>query len=110
MAASRRPIVEGLAPRLASAAKKAATVSGAAGRAGTRFVSHQEQKSAKSDWYARLVAAAFSARAYPTASSSSGPSVAGSAPASAIRRLREGELSVDLGSGPIKYVADQMTG
>jgi hypothetical protein len=34
MAASRRPIVEDLVPRLASAARKAATVSGAAGSGG----------------------------------------------------------------------------
>jgi hypothetical protein len=52
MAASRRLIVATFAPRVASAARKAATVSGPAGRAATRLASHQERNKAKSDRYA----------------------------------------------------------
>ena len=45
-------IVATFAPRVASAARKAATVSGPAGRAATRLASHQERNKAKSDRYA----------------------------------------------------------
>jgi hypothetical protein len=49
-ARTRRPMVAGLMPRAASAARNAATVSGAAGMGGIRRWSHHAVNRAKSFW------------------------------------------------------------
>src|SRR2546430_13591157 len=49
IAATRRPMLDGLMPRVASAARNAATVSGLAGIAATRLGAHQAENNSKSD-------------------------------------------------------------